>query len=48
MDDIAPFSDSPKIHKALKGSQYEITEGYGHRLQDPFIYQKIMAYLGAI
>jgi pimeloyl-ACP methyl ester carboxylesterase len=47
-DDIAPFSDSQKIHRALKGSKYDITDGYGHRLQDPFIYKKIMAYLGAV
>ena len=44
-DDVAPFGDSLKINAALKGSQYVITEGYGHRLQDAFIHQKIVNFL---
>ena len=46
-DDIAPFSDSIKIHTALKDSEYIITEGYGHRLQDAFIYEKIIDFLAS-
>lgn len=45
-DDVAPFSDSVKINAALKDSQHLITEGYGHRLQDAFVHQKIVAFLG--
>jgi pimeloyl-ACP methyl ester carboxylesterase len=44
-DDVAKFEDSAKIHAALKGSEYVITEGYGHRLQDAFIYKKIIEFL---
>ncbi len=45
-DDIALFSDSIKINAALKGSKHLVTEGYGHRLQDPFVHQKIVEFLG--
>jgi pimeloyl-ACP methyl ester carboxylesterase len=44
-DDVAKFEDSARIHAALKGSEYVITEGYGHRLQDAFIYEKIIDFL---
>jgi pimeloyl-ACP methyl ester carboxylesterase len=44
-DDVAKFEDSAKIHAALKDSEYVITEGYGHRLQDEFIYKKIIEFL---
>ena len=44
-DDVAPFSDSIKINAALKGSTHLITEGYGHRLQDGFVHQKIVEFL---
>ncbi len=45
-DDVALFADSVKINAALKHSQHLITEGYGHRLQDAFVHQKIVAFLG--
>ena len=44
-DDVAKFEDSAQIHAALKGSEYVVTEGYGHRLQDGFIYGKIIDFL---
>jgi pimeloyl-ACP methyl ester carboxylesterase len=44
-DDIAPFSDAIKIKNALKNAEYVATEGYGHRLQHPFIYNEIMSFL---
>ena len=44
-DDVAPFADSVKINAALKGSKHVITEGYGHRLQDSFVHQKIVDFL---
>lgn len=44
-DDVAKFEDSAKIHAALNGSEYVVTEGYGHRLQDVFIYEKIIDFL---
>ena len=44
-DDVAPFEDSEKINKALKHVEYVVTEGYGHRLQVPFVYEKIVAFL---
>jgi pimeloyl-ACP methyl ester carboxylesterase len=44
-DDVAPFSDSAKIEKALVGSRRVITEGYGHRLQEGFVYKTIVDFL---
>jgi pimeloyl-ACP methyl ester carboxylesterase len=44
-DDVAPFADSIKINAALKDAQHLITEGFGHRLQDAFVHQKVVAFL---
>ena len=44
-DEVAPFADSVKIKAALKDSTHIITEGYGHRLQDAFVHQKIVDFL---
>ncbi len=44
-DDVAPFSDAIKIKNALKNAEYVPTEGYGHRLQDVFVYNKIINFL---
>jgi predicted alpha/beta hydrolase family esterase len=44
-DDVARFEESTQIHAALKDSEYVITEGYGHRLQDKFIYDKIIEFI---
>lgn len=44
-DDIAPFEDSSKISKALKNVEYVVTEGYGHRLQNAVVHEKVVAFL---
>ena len=44
-DDVARVADARDIHGALKGSELVITEGYGHRLQNAVVYQKIVDFL---
>ena len=47
-DSIIPIHESEDYHRTLPDAQLKQTEGYGHRLKSPVVYEEILSFLNKL